>query len=127
MKRSAKIIGLIILVVVSFLAGHWHNAQKQSTSSASGGRKILYYHDPMHPAYKSDKPGIAPDRGMQLEPVYDGGSGKPQGTGEGNSIPPGSIQVAAQTQQLIGVKVATVEKVSESHTIRVLGSALCAR
>jgi RND family efflux transporter MFP subunit len=28
----------------------------------------------MHPAYKSDKPGIAPDCGMKLEPVYaDGG------------------------------------------------------
>ena len=24
----------------------------------------------MHPAYKSDKPGIAPDCGMKLEPVY---------------------------------------------------------
>ena len=29
----------------------------------------------MHPAYKSDKPGIAPDCGMKLEPVYaDGGA-----------------------------------------------------
>ncbi len=37
-------------------------------------RKILYYVDPMHPAYKSDKPGIAPDCGMKLEPVYEDGS-----------------------------------------------------
>ena len=34
-----------------------------------GERKILYYVDPMHPAYKSDKPGIAPDCGMKLEPA----------------------------------------------------------
>jgi RND family efflux transporter MFP subunit len=29
----------------------------------------------MHPAYKSDKPGIAPDCGMKLEPVYADGGG----------------------------------------------------
>jgi membrane fusion protein, copper/silver efflux system len=36
----------------------------------------------MHPAYKSDKPGIAPDCGMKLEPVYadGGGSATPAGT-----------------------------------------------
>ena len=26
--------------------------------------------DPLHPAYKSDKPGKAPDCGMDLVPVY---------------------------------------------------------
>lgn len=31
---------------------------------------VLYYVDPMHPAYRSDKPGRAPDCGMNLEPVY---------------------------------------------------------
>jgi RND family efflux transporter MFP subunit len=30
----------------------------------------LYYVDPMHPWYRSDKPGKAPDCGMDLEPVY---------------------------------------------------------
>lgn len=39
-------------------------------ASPAGERKILYYQDPMHPSYKSDKPGIAPDCGMQLVPVY---------------------------------------------------------
>src|SRR3990172_2677388 len=33
-------------------------------------KKILYWVDPMHPWYKADKPGIAPDCGMQLVPVY---------------------------------------------------------
>ena len=35
-----------------------------------GEGKILYYQDPMHPWYHSDKPGIAPDCGMKLVPVY---------------------------------------------------------
>jgi len=41
---------------------------------------VLYYVDPMHPAYKSDKPGIAPDCGMKLEPVYADGGAPPAGT-----------------------------------------------
>ena len=48
--------------------GHWLG---HATGAAPGGRKILYWVDPMHPAYKSDKPGIAPDCGMKLVPVYE--------------------------------------------------------
>lgn len=36
----------------------------------SSERKILYWYDPMHPAYRSDKPGKAPDCGMDLVPKY---------------------------------------------------------
>ena len=36
-------------------------------SQAEG--KILYYQDPMHHWFHSDKPGIAPDCGMKLVPV----------------------------------------------------------
>ena len=42
---------------------------KAVDASASGDGKILYYQDPMHPWYRSDKPGIAPDCGMKLVPV----------------------------------------------------------
>lgn len=59
------------------LAGLWPwSAQEPSApgdqaTGASGERKILYWQDPMHPQYKSDKPGKAPDCGMDLVPVYD--------------------------------------------------------
>src|SRR5271157_4506287 len=39
---------------------------KSVNSATPGERKVLFWYDPMHPAYKSDKPGIAPDCGMQL-------------------------------------------------------------
>jgi RND family efflux transporter MFP subunit len=39
-------------------------------AAKAGERKILYWHDPMHPWYTSDKPGTAPDCGMDLVPVY---------------------------------------------------------
>ena len=33
-------------------------------------RQILYWYDPMHPQYKSQQPGKAPDCGMDLVPKY---------------------------------------------------------
>ena len=44
--------------------------------------KILYYQDPMHPWYRSDKPGIAPDCGMRLVPVYASEAADQPKTGE---------------------------------------------
>jgi RND family efflux transporter MFP subunit len=44
--------------------------QPDPTATVMAGRKVLYYVDPMHPSYTSDKPGTAPDCGMALEPVY---------------------------------------------------------
>ncbi len=35
------------------------------------GRRVLYWYDPMHPAYKTNKPGVAPDCGMQLVPKFE--------------------------------------------------------
>lgn len=40
-------------------------------AAGTGERKIAYYKDPMHPWYTSDKPGKAPDCGMDLVPVYE--------------------------------------------------------
>ena len=111
---------LLLLVVSSFLAGswitHWGSKHPQTAD-----RKILYYVDPMNPAFKSEKSGIAPC-GMALEPVYAGSDGQPAG---GSALPaylpPGTIRIYPEKQQLIGIKVATVEKSPWSHTIRVLG------
>ena len=79
-----------------------------------GRRKILYYVDPMHPAYKSDKPGIAPDCGMKLVPVYADELG-------GSGAPPGTIRISAQKQQLIGVRFGQVEVRPMRRAIRAVG------
>jgi ferredoxin len=41
-------------------------------STPAPQRTILFWYDPMHPSYKSDKAGIAPDCGMALVPMYVG-------------------------------------------------------
>ena len=43
---------------------HFVRMEASDTTSPGEG-KILYYQDPMHPWYRSDKPGIAPDCGMK--------------------------------------------------------------
>jgi len=74
MSRKALIlIFFSVLICGSFLAGYLYNQQSPKDKS-SGGRKILYYADPLNPGFKSDKPGIAPT-GIPLEPVYSVGSG----------------------------------------------------
>ncbi len=83
--------------------------------SSTGERKIRYWQDPMHPAFKSDKPGKAPDCGMDLVPVYAGGGG-PEA-----EMPPGTIQVTAQKQQLIGVQYGQVDRGPLVRTIRAVG------
>jgi membrane fusion protein, copper/silver efflux system len=42
----------------------------QSVPTKSSARTILFWYDPMHPQYRSDKPGKAPDCGMDLVPKY---------------------------------------------------------
>jgi membrane fusion protein, copper/silver efflux system len=120
MRRASYHILLGVLLVGSFLAGSWYAHRDGSTNATPGGRKVLYYVDPMHPAYKSDKPGIAPDCGMELVPVYEDGSlGGPGGSPGG--FPPGTVRISSDRQQMIGIRVAQVERRPSVHTVRAMG------
>jgi len=101
------------------MAGTWFGSSHPPQPALSGGRRILYYRDPMHPAYRSDKPGVAPDCGMQLEPVY--ADAVHPSTESNAGFSPGTIQLSAGTQRQIGVKVAEVETTAASIPVRVLG------
>jgi RND family efflux transporter MFP subunit len=103
-------------MAVSFLAGSWFTHRSATQSGKSADRKILHYVDPMHPSYTSDKQGIAPDCGMQLEPVYADGT-----VGGGLQIPPGTVQVSPEQMQTIGVKVAAVDQSAATQYLRVPG------
>jgi RND family efflux transporter MFP subunit len=123
--KLLKILALLVLLAATFAGGYVMRASKQS-APAAGQRRVLYYIDPMHPAYKSDKPGVAPDCGMRLEPVYadGGGSAQPLAPSPQPLAPgPGSsaIRISPERQQLIGVTFATVEHGSTTRSIRSLG------
>ncbi len=93
-------------------AGQASDTRKQASS---GERKVLYWYDPMHPAYKSDKPGVAPDCGMQLVPKYAGEEA------EMSAMPAGTVKISPEKQQLIGVRTATVEREPLARTVRTTG------
>ncbi len=70
------LIAIALIFVFGFGYGRWYSTRVAAVS----GRKILYYVDAMHPWYRSDKPGIAPDCGMKLTPVYADGAPAPADT-----------------------------------------------
>src|SRR6516165_7661423 len=84
--RVIRTIAILALIGAAFTGGYIYKAIKGGAASteSKGGRKVLYWVDPMHPAYKSDKPGIAPDCGMKLEPVYADGGGPSGGAPKAN-------------------------------------------
>jgi len=102
------------VVFVVFLAAAWvggYGYGRWYAKPPAGERKPLYWVDPMHPWYKSDVPGIAPDCGMKLVPVY-AGDQLP------NHAAADAVQVSPDKQQLIGVEYGTAEYEAAADTIR---------
>lgn len=118
MKTTRTIILSALLLAGGFAAGRLLQAPTGAGAGAgTAARKVLYYVDPMHPAYRSDKPGIAPDCGMQLEPVYADG-----GPASGSSPrPAGTVTASAGLRQLQGVRVGTVERAASTQSLRLFG------
>jgi len=79
--------------------------------------RVRYWVDPMHPAYKSDKPGTAPDCGMDLVPVYDDGNGATASNVNGYA----NVKVAPERRQLIGVQTGMTEMRSLGRSVRTVG------
>jgi membrane fusion protein, copper/silver efflux system len=121
MKRYVVGGILLILVICAFVAGSWFSRRDSSRDGSTGARRILYYVDPMNPAHTSDKPGIAPC-GMKMEPVYadEGATGAATGSAP-SSMPPGTVKVSPEKQQVIGVRLGRVEKASTKHVLRTTG------
>ena len=119
--KLLKRLAVLVLLAATFASGYVVRASKRAAPAASQ-RRVLYYVDPMHPAYTSDKPGIAPDCGMQLQPVYadDAGTG-PSRPELPAAMPLGAIRISPERQQLIGVTFATVEEGAASRSIRTVG------
>jgi Cu(I)/Ag(I) efflux system membrane fusion protein len=84
---------------------------------AAHARRILYYHDPMHPAYRSDRPGIAPDCNMELTPVYaDDSLETPAPTAIASGVRVNDEQAAA-----IGLQTEAAREETVSGELRTVG------
>ena len=78
--------------------------------AANGERRILYWHDPMHPQQKFDKPGKSPFMDMQLEPVY---------ADEGDT---GSVAVSSRIVQNLGVRTVAAERGRVQRRVDAVGT-----
>jgi Cu(I)/Ag(I) efflux system membrane fusion protein len=121
MKRISIAALVLLLIVVSYLAGR-HRTDRDRAVTGNDSRHVLYWIDPMHPDYKSDHAGIAPDCGMQLEPVYT--QSIAAASSSPGSVPAGMVGIDVEKQQLFGIRVSTVERSSGNDNVRVLGRVL---
>ena len=80
-------------------------------ASATGERKVLYWHDPMVPNAKFDKPGKSPFMDMQLVPVY------ADAAGDG-----GGVAISARQVQNFGVRTAAATEGSLDTGFTAVGS-----
>lgn len=76
-------------------------------------QRVLYYYDPMHPSYRSDRPGIAPDCNMKLVAKYVGGD-----------APDHAIHLAAGEERTAGIETAQATERSGKREIRLPGRVL---
>jgi len=103
--RNLRIAVLAILLAGSYFAGRMQSRHQNADAS---DRAVLYYTDPMHPSYKSDKPGTAPDCGMKLEPVYSPDSSPPR-NGDRSEMEPPMFHVTPEQQRSIGLRSVAAE------------------
>ena len=131
-KRRASIRWLLLLLFTGLsLLGYtqrariadWWKAKtagkmaegEHAKSTQTPELKVLYWVDPMHPAYKSDKPGKAPDCGMDLVPVYE------EGATTKADLPEGAFQISPEKQQMIGVQYGEASYQAVTKTLRAVG------
>ena len=110
-KRTSIAVAILLVMTACFFAGR-HFTPK-SSQAPDNAKHILYYVDPMHPTYKSANPGIAPDCGMALVPVYD--------SSPTDSAPAGSIYISSDRLHLAGIRGEAATMANAATRLRVTG------
>jgi Cu(I)/Ag(I) efflux system membrane fusion protein len=90
-------------------ADHATMASPAAAASAAE-RKVLYWHDPMVPGQKFDKPGKSPFMDMQLVPVYADEAGD------------SGVKVSPQVQQNLGIRTAVVTRAEVGSSFDAVGA-----
>lgn len=127
MKRSTTILilGVLTLIGAGISGGYWYAMQRmgelsnrsQASPENAGNAdtttpgKVLYWHDPMVPGTKFDKPGKSPFMDMQLVPVYAN-----TGTDEG------SVSISPRTVQNLGIRTVEVKEGRMATGLNVVGA-----
>lgn len=120
--KIIRIVLLLLVVVAAWIAGYgygrWYGrkADPKHPQHATEA-KPRGYHCPMHPSFRSDKPGECAICGMRLVPDEEPMAPASPSAG----LPPGTVHISPEKQQLIGVKFAAVEAAAATHRFRAAG------
>jgi Cu(I)/Ag(I) efflux system membrane fusion protein len=122
-KRTLAMASLAVAVLAASGFGLWWLGMSQGMKMAAGngapapadasagGKRVLYWHDPMVPGPRFDKPGKSPFMDMQLVPVY-----------AEDSTAASGVSVDPRLQQSLGMRTAAVVEVDLAPRIEAVGS-----
>lgn len=103
----------IVLAALLGLAGCGPSTGKDASAHAA----VSDYYCPMHPSYRSDRPGKCPICGMDLVPAVPNRPEAASGGVHGRA----PVEIDAPARERIGLATATVEKAPFARTIRAGG------
>ncbi|WP_027867368.1 efflux RND transporter periplasmic adaptor subunit [Massilia alkalitolerans] len=132
--NTKRIVGVVLVAGAAAVAGYglyWLGEQNGAKMGKAGtvtgtptqppggdgmvdpatGRRVLYWHDPMVPGQRFDKPGKSPFMDMQLVPVFADEAG-----GQGG------VAIDPRLQQNLGMRTAEVTKSSMTQAVEAVGN-----
>jgi membrane fusion protein, copper/silver efflux system len=112
-KRAAFILAAVAAGTLLAAGGFYAGRRTQPAGGAQEAmvdRKPLYWHDPMVPGPRFDKPGKSPFMDMQLVPVYADESGD------------AGVKISPSVQQNLGIRTAQVRRAQVASTFDAVGS-----
>src|SRR5438132_687963 len=114
--RTIALSAIAAIAVAAAGYGLWWVGMTQGMKMAgvadpTPGKKVLYWHDPMVPGQKFDKPGKSPFMDMALVPVYAEGGGDE-----------GAVSISSRVQQNLGVRTAEVTVGNMSPVVEAVGT-----
>ena len=110
-----KVIALVVIAIAGY-GLYWlgmNHGMQMAAPAADPGRKVLYWHDPMVPGHKFDKPGRSPFMDMDLVPVY----------ADTAADDKGGVSIDPRIQQNLGVRLAEAVKREVAPVVEAVGVA----
>jgi Cu(I)/Ag(I) efflux system membrane fusion protein len=116
MKTKTIVVSVLAAMLLAAGAVLLYQAGKRAATGsapapANAARTPLYWHDPMVPGQRFDKPGKSPFMDMQLVPVY----AEP-------AEQAGGVSISSRMQQNLGVRMGAVTRARMGTTTAVVGS-----
>lgn len=88
------------------------SAQQPGDVDPATGKRVLYWHDPMVPGQRFDRPGKSPFMDMMLVPVY-----ADEDAGEA-----GGVKINPRVQQNLGIRTAEVTMTEVAPSVEAVGT-----